>query len=81
MRIGIVVDSTCDLPGAYIQNNNVVLLPITVRIGEAVLADHRDAEAALGSAPAPVDPERQSTNSSGDTDSTCVPTPSSRCAA
>ena len=33
MRIGIVVDSTCDLPGDYIQNNNVVLLPITVRIG------------------------------------------------
>ena len=47
MRIGIVVDSTCDLPGDYIQNNNVVLLPITVRIGEAVLADHRDEEATL----------------------------------
>ncbi len=47
MRIGIVVDSTCDLPGDYIQSNNVVLLPITVRIGEAVLADHRDEEATL----------------------------------
>lgn len=47
MRIGIVVDSTCDLPAEYIQGNNVVLLPITVRIGDAVLADHRDEEATL----------------------------------
>ena len=47
MRIGIVVDSTCDLPSEYIQKHNVVLLPITVRIGDAVLADHRDEEATL----------------------------------
>ena len=47
MRIGIVVDSTCDLPASYFEANNVVLLPITVRIGEAVLADHRDEEATL----------------------------------
>jgi len=47
MRIGIVVDSTCDLPNDFIQGNNVVLLPITVRIGEAFLADHRDEEATL----------------------------------
>ncbi|MBD9370039.1 DegV family protein [Xanthomonas sp. XNM01] len=47
MRIGIVVDSACDLPQDFIQNNNIVVLPITVRIGEAVLADHRDEEATL----------------------------------
>ena len=47
MRIGIVVDSACDLPQDYIQQNDIVLLPITVRIGEAVLADHRDEEATL----------------------------------
>jgi DegV family protein with EDD domain len=47
MRIGIVVDSTCDLPAEYIASNEVVLLPITVRIGDAVLADHRDEEATL----------------------------------
>lgn len=47
MRIGIVVDSTCDLPADYIESHNVVLLPITVRIGDAVLADHRDEEATL----------------------------------
>jgi DegV family protein with EDD domain len=47
MRIGIVVDSACDLPQDYIKKNDIVVLPITVRIGEAVLADHRDEEATL----------------------------------
>ncbi len=47
MRIGIVVDSACDLPLDYLQQHNVVVLPITVRIGEAVLEDHRDEEATL----------------------------------
>jgi DegV family protein with EDD domain len=47
MRIGIVVDSACDLPADFIEQNNIVVLPITVRIGEAVLADHRDEEATL----------------------------------
>ncbi len=47
MRIGIVVDSACDLPQDFIREHNIVLLPITVRIGEAVLADHRDEEATL----------------------------------
>ena len=47
MRIGIVVDSTCDLPQDFLQDNDIVLLPITVRIGDAVLADHRDEEATL----------------------------------
>jgi len=47
MRIGIVVDSACDLPQDYIKQNDIVVLPITVRIGDAVLADHRDEEATL----------------------------------
>ena len=47
MRIGIVVDSACDLPQDFIQKNDIVVLPITVRIGDAVLADHRDEEATL----------------------------------
>jgi DegV family protein with EDD domain len=47
MRIGIVVDSACDLPQDFIEQHNIVLLPITVRIGEAVLADHRDEQATL----------------------------------
>lgn len=47
MRIGIVVDSACDLPQKYIEENDIVVLPITVRIGDAVLADHRNEEATL----------------------------------
>ena len=47
MRIGIVVDSACDLPPAWLEANDVVLLPITVRIGDAVIADHRNEQATL----------------------------------
>ncbi|MGO4263281.1 DegV family protein [Lysobacter sp. TAB13] len=47
MRIGIVVDSACDLPLDYLQQNDIHLLPITVRIGQAVLADHRNEQATL----------------------------------
>ncbi|MBW8808517.1 MAG: DegV family protein, partial [Lysobacter sp.] len=44
MRIGLVVDSACDLPLEYLQRNRIHLLPITVLIGQAVLADHRNEE-------------------------------------
>lgn len=47
MRIGLVVDSACDLPLEFLQRNEVTVLPITVRIGDAVLADHRDEQATL----------------------------------
>jgi DegV family protein with EDD domain len=47
MRIGIVVDSGCDLPADFIAQHNITLLPITARIGEALLADHRDEQATL----------------------------------
>lgn len=47
MRIGLVVDSACDLPVDYLQQHNITILPITVRIGEAVLADQRDEQATL----------------------------------
>ncbi len=47
MRIGLLVDSACDLPLEYLQQHDVTVLPITVRIGEAVLADHRDEQATL----------------------------------
>lgn len=47
MRIGIVVDSGCDLPADFIEQHNITLLPITARIGDAVLADHRDEQATL----------------------------------
>ncbi|GAB6194855.1 DegV family protein [Lysobacter xanthus] len=47
MRIGLVVDSACDLPLEYIQKHELTLLPITVRIGDAVLADQRNQQATL----------------------------------
>ncbi|HZH44791.1 MAG TPA: DegV family protein [Lysobacter sp.] len=42
MRIGLVVDSACDLPLAFLRQHDIHVLPITVRIGEEVQADHRD---------------------------------------
>jgi len=47
MRIGLVVDSACDLPGSFIERNHIEILPITVKIGDAVLADHRNEQATL----------------------------------
>ena len=47
MRIGLVVDSTCDLPGSYIERKHIELLPITVKIGDAAFADHRNEQATL----------------------------------
>lgn len=46
MRIGLVVDSACDLPLEYLQQH-FTMLPITVKIGNAVLADQRNEQATL----------------------------------
>ncbi len=47
MRIGLVVDSACDLPKDFIEHHGIVVLPITVRIGDATQVDHRDQAATL----------------------------------
>lgn len=47
MRIGIVMNSACDLPAEFIESNNIIILPITVRIEQAVLTDQRDEQAIL----------------------------------
>ena len=47
MRIGLVVDSACDLPGGFLAAHDITILPITVRIGDAVQVDHRDERATL----------------------------------
>ena len=47
MRIGLVVDSPCDLPEDYLRAHNVSILPTTVRMGAAVMADYRNPEASL----------------------------------
>jgi DegV family protein with EDD domain len=42
MRIGIVTDSACDLPKQFIQEHNIVIMPISIRSGDALLTDRRD---------------------------------------
>lgn len=41
MRIGIVVDSACDLPDEYLASNQISILPITVHIDQETLVDDR----------------------------------------
>ena len=36
MRIGIVVDSACDVPADFIEQEDITILPVTVQIGNAV---------------------------------------------
>lgn len=47
MRIGIVVDSAADLPTDFIEREHITILPVTVQIGQAVLADVRNEQATL----------------------------------
>ncbi|MGH8184576.1 MAG: DegV family protein [Rhodanobacteraceae bacterium] len=42
MRIGLVIDSTCDLPRKFIDDNQITLLPITISIDEHTFVDVRD---------------------------------------
>ena len=47
MRIGLVVDATCDMPSSVLEKYGIVILPITIKIGDTVFADTRDEQAAL----------------------------------
>ncbi len=42
MRVGLVVDSACDLPQSFCEDNNLVVLPITIRIGGEEFVDQRE---------------------------------------
>lgn len=42
MRIGLVVDSACDLPKAYIDEHKIIILPVTIRIENEFFVDRRD---------------------------------------
>lgn len=42
MRIGIVVDSGCDLPREYIDQNRIEILPVTIHLQGKDLVDTRD---------------------------------------
>ncbi|MBZ2187928.1 DegV family protein [Alcanivorax sp. JB21] len=45
MRIGIVVDSTCDLPATFYSEHDIRIMPISIRLGDELLVDERDAAA------------------------------------
>lgn len=47
MRIGLVVDSSCDLPQDFREQHDIRVLPITIRIGQDHLLDQQDPQAAL----------------------------------
>lgn len=47
MRIGIIADSACDLPGDFIDREQITILPVTVQIGQAILADVRNEQATM----------------------------------
>ena len=47
MRIGIVVDSACDLPPDWLAAHGISLLPVTVRMGNTQTVDLRDEHATL----------------------------------
>ena len=56
MRIGLVVDSPCDLPESYLQAHQISILPTTVRMGSAVLEDYRKSYPAAWERLVQVDP-------------------------
>lgn len=47
MRIGLVVDATCDMPSAIFEQYGIEILPISIKIGETIFADIRDEDATL----------------------------------
>lgn len=42
MRIGLVMDASCDLPQAYVNQHHITVLPIQVDVDGQVFADRRD---------------------------------------
>lgn len=45
MRIGVVVDSTCDLSRKFLDDNRITVLPVSVDVDGQVVADVRDPRA------------------------------------
>ena len=44
MRIGLVVDATCDLPPEFLAAHGIRVMPIGIRLGEQRLIDRRHPE-------------------------------------
>ena len=47
MKIGLVVDATCDLPAPYIKEHHIQVLPISLRIGDEHVVDDRNPDTTL----------------------------------
>ena len=45
MRIGLMVDATCDLPRKFIDDHQIIVMPITIRIDAHTFIDVHDLEA------------------------------------
>jgi len=42
MRMGLAIDAACDLSQAFLQQHNVFVMPITVRVDGEVFMDDRE---------------------------------------
>jgi DegV family protein with EDD domain len=47
MKIGVVVDASCDLPRSYIDEHRLIVLPNVLEFGEKEIIDSRDARETL----------------------------------
>ena len=47
MRIGIVIDSACDLPRSFIEQHQLEIMPINLKLGSELLIDERDPAATI----------------------------------
>ncbi len=48
MKIGVVVDASCDLPDAYVEEHGLIVLPGLIEFGDRVVSDRRDPRETLG---------------------------------
>ena len=42
MRMGLAVDASCDLPQAFLQQHNIVVMPIAVKVDDETFLDERN---------------------------------------
>ncbi|HEY9130334.1 MAG TPA: DegV family protein [Dyella sp.] len=42
MRMGLAIDASCDLPQAFLEEHDITVMPITVRIDDKVFMDDRN---------------------------------------
>ncbi len=47
MRVGVVIDSACDLPAEYLKEQNIEVLPVNLQLGKEKSLDVRDPAATI----------------------------------